>query len=353
MVALEPPLRIDEKIRQLILPELISYGSVPLTEHDCLVVCSGFEERAMAVLKEAIRSGCSGFSLINIDYLPRYQENQHDLVVGLCQANNLHITQLVYDRQNPAGMGKAILEASMNCRRLFIDISGMSRLLITQVLVELAQEPERYLSASLFYTEAEMYPPTKQEFDADCAQSRAAGRTVDSYISSGVHEVAITPELSSVAMHAQAIRMVAFPSFNREQLVVLLQEIQPAFVNLIDGLPPRQENLWRVKAIQQLNDSCVRSLAHDVEQVEVSTLDYRETLNYLLQVYERHGDSDKIVIAPTGSKMQSVAVGLFRAFMRDIQIVYPTPQTFSSPERHTQGIRCIYRLDLAPFASVT
>ncbi len=353
MMELDLPLRVDEKLRQLVLPELIPNGLVPLAVDDCLVVCAGFEERATAVLEDAIRSGNRGFHLINIDYLPHYQENQSELVIALCQANNIHISQLVYDRQNPAGMGKAIVDASSKCRRLFVDISGMSRLLITQILVELAQDRGRYLSTSLFYAEAEIYPPTKQDFDADCAQSRAAGRAIDSYISSGVHEVAITPELSSVAMHGQAIRLAAFPSFNREQLVVLLQEIQPAFLNLIDGRPPRADNVWRVKAIQQLNDPFVHSLAHDVEKAEVSTLDYRETLDYLLQIYERRGESDKIVIAPTGSKMQSVAVGLFRAFMRDIQIVYPTPQTFSSPERHTKGIRCIYRLDLYPFASIT
>ena len=72
----------------------------------------------------------------------------------------------------------------------------------------------------------------------------------------------------------------------------------------------------------------------------------------ILGLYRKVGDREKLVIAPTGSKMQSVAVGLFRAFMRDIQIVYPTPQTFSSPGRHTEGVRRIYRLSLAQFSSV-
>ena len=351
MTASELPLRIDERVRQLALPELIPDGSVQLGEGDCLVMCAGFEARALAVLKEAAGSRSERFSVISIDYLPNYSENQRENVAKLCQGGNLHITELVYDRQNPAGMGRTILEAAKNCRRLFVDISGMSRLLIIQVLVALAQECECLRAAFLFYTEAETYPPTHSEFEADCERSQQLGRAVDSYISSGVHEVAITPELSSVAMHGQPIRLVAFPSFNREQLVVLLQEVQPAFVNLVEGLPPREDNVWRVTAIRQLNDACTRSLAH-VETIEASTLDYRDTLNYLLKIYDQHGASDKIVIAPTGSKMQSVAVGLFRAFMRDIQIVYPTPQTFSSPGRHTEGVRRIYRLSLAQFSSV-
>jgi hypothetical protein len=55
---------------------------------------------------------------------------------------------------------------------------------------------------------------------------------------------------------------------------------------------------------------------------------------------------DRIVVAPTGSKMQAVAVGLFRAVLYDVQIVYPTPQIFTAPHEHTVGIRQLYKVDL-------
>ena len=55
---------------------------------------------------------------------------------------------------------------------------------------------------------------------------------------------------------------------------------------------------------------------------------------------------DRIVVAPTGSKMQSVAVGLFRAVLHDVQIVYPTPQFFAEPRNYTLGMRQLYQLDL-------
>jgi hypothetical protein len=55
---------------------------------------------------------------------------------------------------------------------------------------------------------------------------------------------------------------------------------------------------------------------------------------------------DRIVVAPTGSKMQAVAVGLFRSVMYDVQIVYPTPQIFIAPHEHTIGIRQLYKVDL-------
>lgn len=51
-------------------------------------------------------------------------------------------------------------------------------------------------------------------------------------------------------------------------------------------------------------------------------------------------------MAPTGSKMQAVAVALFRAALYDVQVVYPTPQIFTEPDRYTVGARRLYELDL-------
>ena len=78
-------------------------------------------------------------------------------------------------------------------------------------------------------------------------------------------------------------------------------------------------------------------------------MDYRETLDYLLKVYSEHSDMERIVIAPIGSKMQTAAVGIFRAFMDDVQIVYPTPKKFSKPANYTKGVRGIYVLPLEMF----
>ena len=46
----------------------------------------------------------------------------------------------------------------------------------------------------------------------------------------------------------------------------------------------------------------------------MSTLDYRETLDLLLNIYNMHRYGAKLVISPTGSKMQSLAVGVICAF---------------------------------------
>jgi len=166
-----------------------------------------------------------------------------------------------------------------------------------------------------------------------------------SYISSGIFEVASTPELASVSMLGEAIRLVAFPSFDPVQLSNLMQELQPTYTELIHGVLPAQKNKWRTKAIDELNRPTLDA-AQRRENHMASTRDYRETLRILIKVYGERSMFDRIVVAPTGSKMQAVAVGLFRAVLYDVQIVYPTPQIFTAPHEHTVGIRQLYKVDL-------
>lgn len=353
MSSIEPPLRVDEKLQRTVLPELTSNAIPKLGRNDCLVFCSGFEARSLAVLERAIHSKKNDtFGAVRVDYLPEYRENQREHSTQLCVEAGLTVREVSYNRESPAGAGSLISDAISHYERVFIDISGMSRLLIVQILVALGQRGRGFDGVSIFYTEAQTYPPSQQEFSEEC--ERAAGSDsviIDSFISTGVFEIAITPELSSVAMHGEAIRLVAFPSFNRTQLHALISEIQPTFINLVDGMPPLEENKWRPQAIRNCNEKTIRSIANR-EEIMLSTLDYRETLRFLLGIYNERSAFDRLVIAPTGSKMQAVSIGLFRAFMNDVQIVYPTPQIFRAPERHTEGVRDIYHLALDVFAKV-
>jgi hypothetical protein len=61
---------------------------------------------------------------------------------------------------------------------------------------------------------------------------------------------------------------------------------------------------------------------------------------------------DRLLISPTGSKMQVVAVGLFSAFVEDVQIVYPTPRVFTEPKNYTTGIGQLNILPLGAFGSI-
>ena len=336
-----PLLRPDEKLREVVWPSLqqIEFPSVRIG--DCLLVCAGFEDRAIETLRRTCEAGRIGFSLGIVSYRPDYQENRMRELRTISEKADIRTTDFVYDRTKPAGMGEELQRFTRQFDHVFIDISGMSRLLIVQTLVALFSEQSQ--PTTIIYGEAKDYPPSKDKFEQDNKDGK--NKPPPSYLSSGIFEIAATPELSSVSMLGEPIRLIAFPSFAHEQLTNLIQELQPTYAEFIHGVPPDPKNKWRTEAIRRRNLLTLNELRGKKDH-ETSTLDYRETLHKLLDIYAERSMFDRLVVAPTGSKMQAVAVGLFRAVLHDVQIVYPTPQTFTEPDRYTLGLRQLYKVDL-------
>jgi len=339
-------LKIDEKLKKISKPTLQSNDDFILGEKDILVLCAGFEDRATAFLSKVIDNGKQKkFSVLIITYLPIIQENRGDALRSLCKQHNIRNSEVQYDREHPSGEGELISDFICDkFDRVFVDISAMSRLLIIQIIVGMGKSKRGFVDKFVIYSEAEIYPPSKEEVDKNLQEGKAVNRSV--FLSSGVFDIVVLPELASLALQGQPILLITFPSFNVDQLSSLRSEVQPSKIILIHGIPPYEEYLWRPKAIRQLNhiDEVVRK-----EDYESSTLNYKETLNDLLEIYSKYGEMNRIVVSPTGSKMQAIAVGIFKTFMDDIQIVYPTPREFKSPTSYTLGVRKIYKLSLCEF----
>ena len=340
-VAQNPLLRPDEKLGKLEWPGLQEIEFPSIGTEDCLLLGAGFEYRAIETLRRTCKAGRTGFSLGIVTYLPDYQENRIEELRAISEKADIRTTEFVYDRENPTGMGEKLECFTKQFNHVFIDISGMSRLLIVQTLVALISETNGQIS--IIYGEAEEYPPSKETFEQNNQGDNTGA--APSYLSSGIFEIAATPELSSVSMLGEPIRLIAFPSFAHEQLTNLIQELQPTYAEFIHGVPPAPKNKWRTEAIRRRNLLTLNELREKNDH-ETSTLDYRETLHKLLDIYAERSMFDRLVVAPTGSKMQAVAVGLFRAVLHDVQIVYPTPQTFTEPGRYTLGLRQLYKVDL-------
>ena len=334
-------LRADERLSAVDWPCLQEIEAPSVEAGDCLLVCAGFEDQAVEALRRTCNSGTDDFSLGIIKYLPPYSQNKLGEIIGISRTPDLNVQEFVYDRENPAGIGEELKSFAQGFNRVFIDVSSMSRLLIVQTLVALWAPENR--PVTVIYSEASEYPPSREQFNQD--YDVAGSGLPLSYLSSGIFEIVTTPELSSVSMLGEALRLIAFPSFDPTQLRNLLQELQPAYTDIIHGIPPDQENRWRKEAIRKLNRQEMDSLRGNKDH-EACTLDYRLTLRVLLDIYEKRSMYDRLAIAPTGSKMQAIAVGLFRAALYDVQIVYPTPQTFSAPDQYTLGVRRLYEVAL-------
>ncbi len=341
-------LRLDEQLGNIQWPEPRAIDFPPVHGGDCLIVCAGFEDRSVEALRRVCHHGFHDFKLILITYRPYYPENLDDDIREICQRCDIGTMDVVYDRENPSGIGSEVANLIGGFDRVFVDISGMSRLLIVQIIVALLGTTHRQpIPMVLLYSEARAYSPTEDQVENDLHSSFRTGSVTSlSYMSSGIFEVATDAALSSVAMLGAEIRLVAFPSFDPIQLKNLVEELQPTYTDLVYGIRPALVNRWRKEAIQRLNRSIISAFVGSHGYFESSTLDYTDTLKVLLDIYRDRSMFDRILVAPTGSKMQAVAVGILRAVLYDVQIVYPTPRKFTQPDRYTSGVRRLYSVDL-------
>ena len=333
--------RLDERLACLTWPNLERIETLEVGGNSCVIVCAGFEDRAIEPIRRICNTNQSRFSVGLVKYQPEVHQNRLDELRAITAKSNIDVTEFTYDREIPSKMGECLCQFSQSFNHVYIDISGMSRLLIVQILAELIKS--HHQSITVLYGEADVYPPSEVEYNEDSQGSETQPSL--SYLSSGIFEIAATPELGSVSMLGHAIRLIAFPSFDPAQLTNLVQELQPTYTDFFHGVPPHFDNKWRTQAIMELNKQTIDDLHWKYEHM-VSTFDYRETLRRLFDIYAKRSMFDRLVVAPTGSKMQSVAVGIFRAQITDVQIVYPTPQVFVEPERYTLGMRQLYQLEV-------
>jgi hypothetical protein len=317
--------------------------------NDWLIICAGFEDRALAVFRNAVAVQ-RPFNVLLIHYAPFFQENKSDIFRKIIQEAGGNISEITYNRQEPAGIGNLILEKMSGCRgRIFVDVSAMSRLLIVQTLVALGSRSSVFANCFVAYAEARDYTPTQKEAEAELAKTESDPCLSILFLSSGIFDVTVVPELSSSAPTGTQTRLIAFPSLDAHHLTALRNELQPSRFSFIEGAPPSSQNKWRPQVISSVNEL---GKIPNAERFLTSTLDYRETIECLLKLYANHGERERLLISPTGSKMQTVAVGIFRALVEDVQIVYPTPVSYLKPNEYTLGVGPLHLLPLAKFSVV-
>ena len=150
-------LRCDEWLRRLAWQEPEQVAVPRVSKDDCLVVCAGFEERSVEVLRRTVE--LKPARVVLISYRPRYEENRHEEMYRIVRGGGIDLLEVMYDRRNPAGIGDQVAVLVRGFGQVFVDVSGMSRFLIVQTLVALLSEIK---SLVVLYSEAETYYPTRK-----------------------------------------------------------------------------------------------------------------------------------------------------------------------------------------------
>jgi hypothetical protein len=319
------------------LPFAQACNSLALGDFDTVIHAPGFEDRTMAIVDTVTCQGTVRGILL--DYRPVNSNNRlADVRTGLtsigCEIDDQDV--LTYHRFEPDDFESRLERRLVGhlARRAVIDISSMSKLAIMLVLNVCRR---LNLQVEVFYAEAESYAPSRDAFEHARRNDEIHQPTLQVF--TGVHGVVRVDSLSSVAMQGQPTAALVFMSFNDALTQVLLNSVYPGRLLLINGRPPLQ--LWREAATAWIHEQVRREWEDDNPLAEgighspglpmrvASTLDYRQTVLLLLSLYWALSAHYRVLLAPSGSKMQTLGCYVIKALHPDIHIEYPSPDGFS------------------------
>src|ERR1039457_3884161 len=97
----------DEWLAALAKPSVETVAQFVMAPNDWLIICAGFEDRALAIFQNAVAVQ-RPFNVLLIHYAPFFQENKSDIVRKIIQDAATNFSEITYNRQEPAGFGNLI-----------------------------------------------------------------------------------------------------------------------------------------------------------------------------------------------------------------------------------------------------
>lgn len=328
----------------MIIPKLEPIRELILQPGEIFVSACGFEERVLVFPNMLHPCTDQHGNVLLLEYLPHNKNNKLKELRSVFLSKSYNLISIQYERYAPETFDipfRKYLEQS-NAKAVCLDISGLSRFAI-MIILDVVRELN--LPLRIIYVEASDYAPSQNDFDA--AKATSSQHLPTSFIHTGVYDVLRIPRLSSIRMQNRAILLIAFDSFNEALCQALVNVINPSRFILINGRPPRKELSWREHATEYVHHFLRSEWSVEDDNYPIkttSTLYYQETHQLLVELYWRFSANHRIILAPTGSKMQTIGAYFLRAVHDDIHVVYPTVQGFFS-DKYSTGVRETWQLN--------
>jgi hypothetical protein len=318
------------------LPAMKRVRALNLLKGDVLITAAGFEARALAACQKVNRG--TGQHVLVLRYKPKNRNNKIDEIISGFTDKNYNISSddvVEFDRYDPEAF-PTNLQARLRHltpRRIVVDVSAMSKLAMLLCL-DVCWKMD--LKTSVFYAEAKEKGPKREEYEKAKAEQNLHRPSIQVY--TGIHGVVRVTRLSSVAMQGQPTAAIAFMSFNESLTQVLLNAVYPSRLFLINGKSSAWS--WREEATAWIHELLRTewpaadnplSKTNGSDRLPcraTSTIHYQETVSALLELYWSLASDHRILLAPTGTKMQTLACFFVKALHPDIHIEYPTPEGF-------------------------
>lgn len=325
------------------LPQLSRFSLESLSHPVTYIGAAGFAYRTTSILDYVLSENTRLDKAIAIEYQPYNPRNRISELRDRLAKVGAQTKWATFNRYDPQKFSKTILpmlESLGTCHILF-DTSAMSKLLI-MVLLQAMRKTSN--SVTLAYTESEIYYPTKKQFEL---KKRELGAVPD-FLTTDVYKILAVTSLSSVSMQGYPILLLAYSTFNHNEIIALYNEISPKHMILLEGEPHERQDKWRLEAIREVNKEIRDNPDYSYEHKVLSTFDYVSNTETLEEIYQKYCYTHKILLAPTGSKLQTIAAFMFKQLRPDIQIVYPVTKAFI--EEDSDECRALWCIHLGKFS---
>jgi hypothetical protein len=317
------------EMNNVLLPKITKFSDISKSPMILCILSEGFEPRSLAFINANKNIYLN--KIIICKYEPPKESKYNELkkVIDERYGDKQNIEIMVFDRYNPYEFENKIENEFKNINiynEIIIDISVMSKYMIMQLICSLVYYEGR---VRIIYTEPEMYAPSEEDFH-ELYQKLANSTILPSY---GVHDIIQTPLLASIIMQKSPTLLVTFLSFNEQLIRALLSKCEPSHLFLINCVPPSLS--WKEKAVVDIHRNIIDTYANDNKKNSMgllerrtSTFYYQETIDLLANIYQEHCVENRIILSPTGSKMQALGCSIIKLCCPDIHIEYPTPDSY-------------------------
>jgi hypothetical protein len=239
---------------------------------------------------------------------------------------------------------KKIIEKGNEYIDILIDLSASSSKLILSLFKIILNNKK--IKITILYTEAKVYEPIyeeyiklKNEFLEDSPLSTTRGNEI----------VVNSNEYSEGAKEASDL-IVAFAPFKFGRINRIVSDIDESILLNSDG-----RLIWLVGSPNFTDEKAKRHRINMLKEInniteenadkvyEISTLDYKETLVRLEEIYLNNFNYH-INIADLGSKMQTLAISIFYHIRPDVSVYYVIPKQYNS-NRYSHGVKCHWEIN--------
>jgi hypothetical protein len=342
---------------KLTFPDLCKAKKLATGSNRLFIGAYGFEDRSIAwnLMQSSEVSKPIVTSALLIKYNSPKGKNKIQELKRLLKLNGVSnsIFEIPYDLYENEDI-ESVIESAISTHakgydEVVLDLSALTKFLVLIILDKLSKYN---IKVRIVYAEALDYAPIYSDY----LKAKNKISSVIRFPSRGFGTILRSRSLSSIRMQGQPVTLVAFTSFNEQLVRHMLGTISPHKLIFINGSPPHKGFFWRENATLEMHRKLIEEFPEENEYIKgrlkrtISTLNYHETIDCIKEIRKIYGLQERIIIAVTGSKMQTVGVFFAKKMFEDLHLEYPTPDSYYI-SGYSTGIKEVHEIVIEDFKS--